>query len=84
MCRELTPEQYALLIQQLLVIEIMWLMSLTEGIETCLTHHLDTGGNLLVREGMPLTEEVLVIAGSVDENRTANEIESAVILIHQG
>ena len=84
MCRELTPEQYALLIQQLLVIEIMWLMSLTEGIKTCLTHHLDTGGNLLVREGMTLTEEVLVITGSVDENRTAIEIESAVFLIHLG
>ena len=82
MCRELTPEQHALLIQQLLVIEIMWLMCLTEGIKTCLTHHLDTGGNLLVREGMTLTEEVLVIAGSVDENRTAIEIESAVFLIH--
>ena len=62
----------------------MWLMSLTEGIETCLAHHLDTGGNLLVREGMTLTEEVLVIAGSVDENRTAIEIESAVFLIHLG
>ena len=84
MCRELTPEQHALLIQQLLVIEIMWLMCLTEGIETCLTHHLDTGGNLLVREGMTLTEKVLVIAGSVDENRTAIEIESAVFLIHLG
>ena len=84
MCRELTPEQNALLIQQLLIIEIMWLMSLTEGIETCLAHHLDTRGNLLVREGMTLTEEVLVIAGSVDEYRTAIEIESAVFLIHLG
>ena len=62
----------------------MWLMSLTEGIETCLTHHLDTGGYLLVREGVTLTEEMLVIAGSVDENRTAIEIESAVFLIHLG
>ena len=62
----------------------MWLMCLTEGIETCLAHHLDTRGNLLVREGMTLTEEVLVITGSVDENRTAIEIESAVFLIHLG
>ena len=41
MGRELTPEKNTLLVEQLLVEQVMWLMSLAEGIEASMTDLFD-------------------------------------------
>ena len=78
MCRELTPEEYSLAVEQLLIFEVVGLVSLSEGVESHLPHLLYSCGYLLAAEGVALPQLVLILAHSVDECRLAVEEKSVV------
>ncbi len=78
MGRELAPEQDALLVEQLLVEQVVGLVSLAEGVEAGVAYLLDARTNLFGREGMALAQQVFVLAGAVDEDRRAVEVEAMV------
>ena len=61
--------------------EVVGLMGIAEGIETEVFHQFDAGLDLLVAEGMALTEEVLILTGAVDEDGSAVEPEPLVAVI---
>ena len=75
MCRKLAPEKDSLLVEQLLIEQVMGLMSLAEGIEAGICNLLDTGADLLWRESMAVAQEMFVFAGSIDESRSSVEEE---------
>ena len=54
-CRELAPEEDALLVAQLLVEQMVWLVCLAEGIEAGIGNLLHARANLFGRESMAAT-----------------------------
>ena len=80
MGRELTPEEHSLLVEKSLIVKIMGLMSLSEGIESGIAHHLHARRYLLVAPRMAVAEEMFVVARAVDEYGTTVEEELTVVV----
>ena len=78
MCRELTPEEHALLVEELLIEQVVRLVGFAEGIEADIADLLHARANLFGAESMALPQQVFVFAGSVDEDRGAVEVEAVV------
>ena len=58
----------------------MGLVSLAEGVEARVAYLLYPGAYLLGGEGMGAAEEVLVLAGAVDEDGEAVEAKAFVVV----
>ena len=54
MRRELTPEEDALFVKQLLIEQVVRLMGLSKGIEARIGYLLDAGADLFWREGVAI------------------------------
>ena len=78
MGRELAPEEDALLVEELLIEQVVGLVGLAEGIEARVGNLLHTRADLLRRESMAVTKEVLVFAGAIDEDGGAVETETVI------
>ena len=71
MGRKLAPEQQTLFVKQLLIEQVMGLVSLAESIETCITNLLYPASYLFRLEGMTITQDVLVFASAIDKDGLA-------------
>ena len=78
MCRELTPEEHALLVEELLIEQVVRLVGFAEGVEAGIADLLHARANLFGAESVAVTKNVFVFAGSVDEDRGAVEVEAVV------
>ena len=75
---ELAPEEDALFVAQLLIEQMMGLVSLAQGVESGIGDLLHARANLLGCEGVAGTQQVLILAGAVDEYGAAVEVEAVV------
>ena len=78
MCRELTPEKNALLIQQLLIEKVVRLVCLTEGIKASIGDLFDARTDLFWCKGMTIAQEMLIFTSTIDEYRLTIQIEAVV------
>ena len=78
-CRILAPEEHALLVEQLLIEQVVGLVGLAEGIEAGISDLLHAGADLLWGKGVALAQQVLILAGAVDEHGLSVEVEAVVI-----
>ena len=81
MGRKLCPEQDAFFVPIFLIIEMMGLMSITEGVEACRTYLFHSRSYLLPTEGMTLPELMLILAYTIDKDRLSIQIETPIFVI---
>ena len=75
---ELAPEKNTLFVEQLLVEQIMGLVGLAESIETSIADLFDARTDLLRCKSVAIAQDMLVLAGAIDEDWLTIEEEAMV------
>ena len=81
MGRELRPPEQSFAVEQFPIMQVVWLMSVAEGVESSIFCQFHACFYLLVAEGMALSKFVLVLACAINEDRLAVQHESLVAVI---
>ena len=70
-----------MLVEQLLIVEVVRLVSFAKGIETTLANHFYASSNLLMAESVAGTQEMLIFTRAVDEDGLAIKAEAVVGIV---